>query len=126
MTEQRIVLVVDDAEDCAATLDVALQAIPGLVVQYAPSAEAALAMLDRDSVSAVITDVQLPSMTGLELVGRIRGQDRYGGMPILVMSADTDPRMPGNAIQSGANAFFAKPFSPAAIRKKLEELFHAV
>lgn len=126
MTGERIVLVVDDAEDCAATLDVALQSIPGLVVRYAASAEAALPMLDGDSVSAVITDVQLPSMTGLELIGIIRRQDRFGRLPILVVSADPDPSVPGNAIQLGANAFFAKPFSPAAIRKKLEELFHAV
>ena len=66
------ILVVDDAEDCIATLDLALQTLPGIVIRAQPSAEAALAFLEHDRVSAVITDIHLPEMTGLELVARIR------------------------------------------------------
>ena len=122
------VLVVDDAEDCIVTMDLALQALPGVVVRPARSAEAALAELadtKSDTVSAVITDVHLPEMTGLELVARIRKDPRFCSLPILVVSADTDPSTPGRALDLGANAYFAKPFSPSAIRRKLEELLHA-
>jgi CheY-like chemotaxis protein len=122
------VLVVDDAEDCIVTMDLALQALPDVVVRPARSAEAALAELadaKSDTVSAVITDVHLPEMTGLELVARIRKDPRFRSLPILVVSADADPSTPGRALGLGANAYFAKPFSPSAIRKKLEELIHA-
>jgi CheY-like chemotaxis protein len=119
------ILVVDDAEDCIATLDLALQALPGIVIRAQPSAEAALAYLEHDRVSAVITDIHLPEMTGLELVARIREDPRFRTLPILVVSADTDPATPARALGLGANAFFAKPYSPSAMRRKLEELIHA-
>ena len=123
---KRAILVVDDAEDCIATLDMALQTLPGVVVQSASSAEAALARLsDGSNFSAVITDVNLPEMTGLELVARLRNEPRFRSLPILVMSADPDPSTPARALGLGANAYFAKPFSPSAMRKKLEELIHA-
>jgi two-component system, chemotaxis family, chemotaxis protein CheY len=119
------ILVVDDAEDCIATLDVALQTLPDIVIRAQTSAEAALAFLEHDRVSAVITDINLPEMNGLELVARLREDPRFRTLPILVVSADTDPETPARALQLGANAYFAKPYSPSAMRKKLEELIHA-
>jgi CheY-like chemotaxis protein len=64
-------------------------------------------------------------MTGLELVARIRENPRFRTLPILVVSADPDPATPARALSLGANAYFAKPYSPSAMRKKLEELIHA-
>lgn len=119
------VLLVDDADDCLAMLDVALQALPGVIVRSAHSAEEGLEVLARGDVSAVITDIRLPAMTGLELIERIRHDPGLRALPIVVVSAETDPDVPRTALESGANAFFPKPFSPAAVRKKLEELIHA-
>ena len=122
------ILLVDDSEDCLATMDLALQTLPGVVIRTSLSAEAALVALDdreHDTVSAVITDIHLPEMTGLELVTRIRQDPRFRLLPILVVSADADPSTPARALGLGANAYFAKPFSPSAMRKKLEELIYA-
>jgi CheY-like chemotaxis protein len=119
------ILVVDDAEDCIVTMDLALATLPGVEIRPATSAEAALEQLERDTFSAVITDIHLPEMTGLELVARIRGNPRFRSLPIVVLSADTDPSTPARALGLGADAYFAKPFSPSAMRKKLEELIHA-
>ena len=107
-----------------ATLDIALQSLPGVAVQSARSAEAAWEMLARDNISAVITDVHLPLMSGLDLISRIRQEPKWKALPIVVVSADADPAAPRTALESGANAYFAKPFSPGAVRKKLKELMH--
>jgi len=119
------VLIVDDAEDCIATLDISLQNLPGVVIRPAASAEEAIAILDRETISAVITDLQLPAMNGLELISWIREQARFNGLPIVALSAAADPALPRAALERGANAFFPKPFSPGAVRKKLEELIYA-
>jgi CheY-like chemotaxis protein len=121
----RTILVVDDAEDCAATLDLALQLLPGVAVVTAASAESAVTVLEHGPVSAVVTDIHLPEMTGLELISYIRAQPRLRALPILVVSADADPGTPAQALGLGANAYFAKPFSPGAVRRKLEELMNA-
>ena len=119
------VLIVDDVEDCIATLDISLQNLPGVVIRPAASAEEAMAILDRETISAVITDLQLPAMNGLELISWIREQARFNGLPIVALSAAADPALPRAALERGANAFFPKPFSPGAVRKKLEELIYA-
>jgi len=119
------ILLVDDAEDCIATLDVALQRLPGVTIRSAQSAEDALALLERETISAMITDLQLPGMNGIELIGRVREHPRFRAIPILAISAAADPDAPQAALHSGANAFFRKPFSPGAVRRKLEELIHA-
>ena len=119
------ILVVDDAEDCIATLGLALETLVDVEIRPALSAEAALGALESGTFSAVITDIHLPEMNGLELVARIRENPRFRSLPILVVSADADPSTPARALGLGANAYFAKPFSPSAMRKKLEELIHA-
>jgi two-component system, cell cycle response regulator len=121
----RVVLVVEDAEDCSATLDIALHSIGGLSVCFASSAEEALGFMDRQPVSALITDLHLPAMDGFEFLARVRGQSRYASIPILVISGDADPQTPKRALSLGANVFFGKPYSPIAVRQKLEELIHA-
>ncbi|SRR5579884_54275 len=120
------ILLVDDAEDCIATLEIALQILPGVTLRVAQSAEEALALLERETISAMITDLQLPGMNGFELIGRVRGEPRFRTIPILAVSAVADPSAPQAALDSGANAFFRKPFSPGAVRRKLEELIHAM
>jgi two-component system chemotaxis response regulator CheY len=118
------VLLIDDQEDCITTLHLALERLPGVVLRSAPTAEAAWEVLRNLPIAAVITDIQLPNMTGLELISRIRREPGLKRLPIVVVSADPDPATPRQALQLGANAFFAKPFSPGAIRKKLEELIY--
>jgi CheY-like chemotaxis protein len=119
------ILVVDDDQDCIATLQLALETLADVVIRPALSAEAALGALEGGTFSAVITDIHLPEMTGLELVERIRETPRFRSLPVVVLSADPDPSTPARALGLGANAYFAKPFSPSAMRKKLEELIHA-
>ena len=119
------IVVVDDAEDCLATLEVALQALPGVLVSSARTAEEALELLAAQPAAAVITDIHLPEMNGLEFIARIRRDPALRGIPVIVVSADTNPEGPRLALDAGADAYFAKPFSPGAVRKKLEELIHA-
>jgi len=123
--QTRVVLVVEDAEDCSATLDIALHSIAGVAVRFAATAEEALRIIEGQLVTAVITDLHLPAMDGFELVSRMRCESRYASIPIVVISGDADPDTPRRALSLGANAFFPKPYSPGAVRQKLEELMHA-
>jgi DNA-binding response OmpR family regulator len=117
-------LIVDDAVDCASTLELALVQLRGVNVVSTRSAEEALVILESRTVSGVITDLQLPEMSGLDLIARIRAGSKGARVPIIVVSANSDPSAPETALRLGANAFFPKPFSPSAVRKKLEELIH--
>ena len=120
------VLIVDDTETCAATLEMALAA-SGLDVRVASTgAEALEALAEAGSpVRAVITDLNMPRMDGFELIRRIRTDAALARLPIIVVSADTDPGTPALTAALGANAYFPKPYSPAIVRQKLEQLLYA-
>ena len=122
----RKVLIVEDIEICAATLEIALLKVPELIVESATSAEQALRVLsDGDGdIAALITDIHLPRMDGFELIEEIRSQPRFSHLPILVISGDSDPTTPGRLERLGADAYFPKPYSPAEVRQRLEELIH--
>src|SRR5262249_5883463 len=68
---------------------------------------------------------ELPAMSGLELIARIRENPGYARLPVVAISAVADPEAPQRAFRLGADAFFPKPFSPSAVRRKVEELIHA-
>jgi two-component system chemotaxis response regulator CheY len=121
-----LVLIVDDTEQCAETLEVALFGLPGVDVLAAQSAEAALRLMAERQVCAFITDLHLPRMSGFDLIRRVREQPGYARVPILVISGDSDPGTPERIRKLGADAFFPKPYSPSAVRKKLEMLLNAV
>ncbi len=119
----RSVLIVDDSENAAATLEVALLGIPELAVITASSGAEALRILgDGSNIAAVLTDLNMPRMDGAELIRRLRGDRRLSAIPIIVISGDTDPATPERVAQLGVTAFFPKPFSPAAVRRKLEQI----
>ena len=63
-------------------------------------------------------------MDGFELIQRIRSQRRNSPFPILVISGDTDPRTRARLTELGADAYFPKPYSPAEVRQKLEQLLN--
>lgn len=123
----RQVLIVEDSENSAATMELALLGIPGISVLRAPSGLEALRILQQPGpgVQAIITDLNMPRMDGFELIRLIREDGRMPQVPIIVVSADTDPETPERIAQMKVDAFFAKPYSPAQVRRKLEQLLHA-
>jgi len=123
-SEMPAVLIVEDSENSAAMLEIAFLGIPGLSVLTTASGVEALRILDGGSspVRAVVTDLNMPRMDGYELIRRVRSDEKLSGMPIIVVSADTDPATPARIAALGVQAFFPKPFSPALVRRKLEQL----
>jgi two-component system chemotaxis response regulator CheY len=122
---ERKVVIVEDTDACLETLEIAFLSIPGVTVVATSSARQALDILETGSVSALVTDLNMPRMDGFELIQRVRSNGRYGALPVIVVSGDTDPRTPERVSRLGVDAFFSKPYSPAQVRDKLEYLLNA-
>jgi two-component system, chemotaxis family, chemotaxis protein CheY len=120
------VLIVEDSENSAATLEIAILGIPGVSVRTVSSGLEALRFLNGDGggIRAIVTDLNMPRMDGFELIRRVRQHERLSATPIIVVSADTDPDTPGRISQLGVSAFFPKPYSPAQVRRKLEQILN--
>jgi two-component system chemotaxis response regulator CheY len=124
--EPRHVMIVEDSENSAAMLEMALAGIPEVSVMIARSGIDAWRILSQSGggIRAVVTDLNMPRMDGFELIQRIRDDRDLAALPVVVISADTDPGTPDRVARLGVEAFFHKPFSPAAVRRKLEQLLN--
>lgn len=121
----RTILVVEDNDICRDALEVALGKLPDFTVRLVATAEEALECLDAEDICALVTDLHLGRMDGFDLIASVRSDPRHGSLPILVISGDSDPGTPARVAGIGANAYFTKPFSPAAVCSKFEQLVHA-
>ncbi len=122
---RKTILIVEDSDAWTAALQMALEAIPGIEAVVATSATAALRLLDTREFAALVTDLNMPRMDGFELIQNLRAGGRHEHLPIVVISGDTDIETPRRLAQLGVSAFFPKPFSPASVRARLEQLLDA-
>jgi CheY-like chemotaxis protein len=119
------VLIVDDNDVCRDALEAVLGKLPRFAVRTVTTAEQALECLAADDICALVTDLHLGRMDGFELIALIRSHPRRSTLPILVISGDNDPGTAARVAEVGADAYFTKPYSPAAVYGKLEELVDA-
>ena len=123
----RTILIVDDNLSSADTMELALMDLDGIETSSVTNGERAWRLIrdfDGARLAAVITDLHMPAMDGFELISKIRSDNRYKHLPILVVSATTDPGAPQRVRELGANAFIAKPWSPTKLRRRLEQLLY--
>jgi len=90
------------------------------VVQGADGQEAWDALQANPDVEVVITDWNMPNMNGLELVKKIRAQDKYKAMPIIMVTTEGGKKEVIIALKAGVNNYIVKPFTPQVLKEKLE------
>jgi DNA-binding response OmpR family regulator len=114
------ILLVDDDTDICQFLATLLE-LEGMEPVVSPSPDEALSALP--GADAVLLDVAMPKVDGLELCRRMRGGGFAG--PIVVLSARPGPELPARAAAAGASAFVRKPFENAELVEMLRALLEA-
>jgi DNA-binding response OmpR family regulator len=108
LTEEMTLLAVDD-DPIQREFSSVYLSTPSVHVETAESAEAALELLSRESFTALLVDVDMPGMNGIELVRRLRMEKRYDALPIMVITGREDMASIDQAYAAGATAFMCKP-----------------
>jgi two-component system response regulator PilR (NtrC family) len=109
------ILIVDDDETIRDTLYDLLS--EQYVCQTAETAEKALARLQTDAYDVVLTDISMPGLSGLELLGHILQQ--YPDTPVIMISGIGDQEHAQGLIKLGAFDFLLKPFSLDEVEKSV-------
>ncbi len=104
------VLVVEDNDD-SRELYVLVLTRAGFEAREAANGEEALHMLDECDPDLLITDLRTPSMSGLDLIRRIRSDEKWANLPIIAISAYSHDQLAHAALQ-GATRVLRKPFEP--------------
>ena len=110
------ILVVDDDETTRDTLYELLT--EEYDCQTAQTAEQALARLEVDSYDLVLTDISMPGLSGLELLGQVR--QKYPDTPVIIISGISDEEHSQGLIRLGAFEFLLKPFRLEVVEKSVK------
>lgn len=114
------VLTVDDSRTMRQMLQVALGDAGFRVVQAEDGIDG-LEVLEDESPDVIITDINMPRMDGFGFIERVRADDRFRSIPILVLTTESDDAKKTRARDAGATGWIVKPFNPekliGAVRK---------
>jgi len=117
------VLVVDDFSTMRKLIRNVLKEIGFNHIYEAETGVTALDILRSDEIGLVLTDWNMPAMTGLELLQRIRREPASKDIPVLMVTAEGKKENVVEAIKAGADNFVVKPFTAETIREKIEQIF---
>jgi two-component system, chemotaxis family, chemotaxis protein CheY len=120
----RTVLTVDDSTSMRQMVRATLQSA-GYEVIEAADGEEALAFARANPVDLVISDVNMPRMDGIRLIGELRALPAYRLTPLLLLTTESgqDKKLEGK--RAGATGWIVKPFNPAQLLATLNRLFGA-
>ncbi len=91
-------------------------------VDEAEDGQVGLAKLKAGKFDFVITDINMPNMTGFDLIRGMRAEPALAKIPVLVVSAEAKKEDIVNAAQAGANGYIVKPFTKVTLEEKLAKI----
>jgi DNA-binding response OmpR family regulator len=116
------ILIVEDSDSIRYMIETLVSARGHEVEAVSTGAKGIQAALARVP-DAVLLDLHMAgSFDGFDVCKKLRESDETKAVPIIVISALTDPESKKRALEAGATAYYTKPFSPTALLKELESL----
>jgi two-component system chemotaxis response regulator CheY len=116
-------LVVDDFSTMRRIVRNLLKELGYTNTEEAEDGAAALNRLKNDKFDFVVSDWNMPNMTGLELLKTIRADESLKTLPVLMITAEARKENIIEAAQAGANGYIVKPFTAATLSEKLAKIF---
>jgi DNA-binding response OmpR family regulator len=120
-TPRARVLVVDDEPDLIRILEFGLRAA-GYQVDIAADGQEGLKKARELRPDIILLDLMLPKLDGYKVCRLLKFDERYRQIPIIILSARTQPGDQSLAIQMGANRFVTKPYEFSEILAFIEDL----
>lgn len=117
------ILVVDDYSTMRRIVKNLLTDLGFTDISEADDGKTALPMLQSGSYDFVVTDWNMPGMTGIDLLRAIRSDARLAKMPVLMVTAEAQRDQIIEAAQVGVNGYIIKPFNAATLKEKLDKIF---
>ncbi len=121
ITGKRILLV-DDFEAIRKTIRKELILMGAALVGEANNGEEALKLLRESQFDAVLSDLNMPKMNGLELLQTIRADKQLHNTPVMLVTAETSRSMVEEAVKHKVNDFLVKPFTLQLIMERIQKL----
>jgi two-component system chemotaxis response regulator CheY len=126
MSEVRT-LIVDDSSVMRKIVERSLRqaGLDPLVVYEAGNGAEGLDMLKAKPVDLILSDINMPSMDGLEFLRQIKAQNLAPGVPVVMITTESSEEHVKQAILAGARGYIRKPFTAEQVKERVLPLLNA-
>lgn len=119
------VLIVDDYSTMRRIIRNLLREVGLANTVEADDGASALPILEAGDIDLVITDWNMPAMTGIDLLKAVRSDPALESLPVLLVTAEAKRQQIIAAAEAGANGYIVKPFSAQTLKQKIDKIFAA-
>ena len=120
------ILIVDDSPTIRRMVRASLGTVPGTTFVEAVSGLQAIEALAVAPVHAIVLDLNMPDMHGLDVLRFVRSHEPYRTVPVLVLTTRGDSTSREAVMQAGATSYMTKPFMPTDLAAAVSDLLAAV
>ncbi len=120
------ILIVDDFSTMRRIVKNLLRDLGFTNTQEADDGNTALPMLKSGGYDFLVTDWNMPGMTGIELLKAVRADPELASLPVLMVTAESKRDQIVEAAQAGVNGYVVKPFTAITLKEKIEKIFERI
>src|SRR5690606_3406948 len=120
------ILIVDDFSTMRRIIKNLLRDLGFTNTAEADDGTTALPMLQSGSFDFLVTDWNMPGMSGIDLLRAVRADERLKQLPVLMVTAEAKRDQIIEAAQAGVNGYVVKPFTAQALKEKIEKVFERI
>ena len=123
MDKQMKILIVDDFSTMRRIIKNLLRDLGFTNTSEADDGKTAFPILQSGDFDFLVTDWNMPGMTGIELLKAVRADPKLSSLPVLMVTAEAKRDQIVEAATAGVNGYVVKPFTAAALKEKIEKIF---
>lgn len=117
------VLIVDDFSTMRRIVRNILRQIGLNNVVEADDGTTAWDVLNRDKIDFIVSDWNMPKMTGIELLRKVRSSEQFADIPFLMVTAEAQQENIIEAVQAKVSNYIVKPFTADTMKQKIDKIF---
>ncbi len=120
------ILIVDDFSTMRRIIKNLLRDLGFTNTDEADDGNTALPMLKSGKYDFLVTDWNMPNMSGIDLLKEVRADENLKTLPVLMVTAEAKRDQIVAAAQAGVNGYVVKPFTAAVLKEKIEKIFERI
>lgn len=117
------VLVVDDFSTMRKIVKNILRQLGFNNIVEADDGSTAWEVLNKDNIDFIVSDWNMPTMSGIELLRKVRASEEYADIPFLMVTAEAQQENIIEAVQAKVSNYIVKPFTPETLGQKIDKIF---
>ena len=121
----KTIWIVDDDEEMTHAVKLMLKLLDCEVKSFFDARTAAVSLLDGKRPDLMICDINMPEVTGIELLEFVRSRPQWKDLPVIMLSSEATDVQVDEAMAKGADAYTFKPVSLDELKTAIERAFQA-